>query len=566
MAMLVIDTSGSMGQTGIAAAKQAARTYLALAPADVRVGLITFASAPVVLVPPTTDRNVLLRAVGGLRASGETTLYDALQLAMRQFGTDGSHQLVLLSDGGDSKSRTTLATALTALKASGAQTQVVGFRTSASQNSVLSSIAKAGDGRLVAAAGTAALGQAFGSAAKALEGQVRLSIAVPPGVDGNQPLVVTALLKDEPIVTSIQVLVRGIAPAATTPPTTRQEIVPRSAPAPPAVLASQKSMWAAGSAVFLGLMVVALFLFSPVFVSESRRRLGDIEGYVNSAFAQGRVTATATPSAVSAQVVQFSGRMIKGRAGAARAALLLERADLPLRASEWYVLRTLAVAVLGSIGWVLSQGSFRQELFGLVAGGAFGLLMPALFLRFAAGRRAGRFERQLPDVLTLVASSLTTGFSLPQAIDAIVHDGSEPSAKEFGRALAESRIGADLEDSFDRIAIRMDSRNLEWTTMAIRVQRQVGGSLAETLRTTAHTLRERESLKREVLALSAEGKLSAGILILLPIGMFLYMVLANRDYVSLLWTTLIGMVMLGVSVLGLAIGVFWMGKVVKVEV
>jgi tight adherence protein B len=320
------------------------------------------------------------------------------------------------------------------------------------------------------------------------------------------------------------------------------------------------------AAVFIGLLSISLFLFSSVFVSKGNRRLGTIEGYVNGAGAKRKVKTTASPSAVSAQMLQLSDRLIKDRAGAAHAAVLLERADLPLRANEWYVLRAVAIVVFGAIGWLLVRGSFLGELITLVVGGVLGLIIPALFLRFAAQRRARKFERQLPDVLTLVASSLTTGFSLPQAFDAIVRDASQPSAKEFGRALAETRIGADLEDTLDRIASRMDSRNLEWTTMAIRVQRQVGGSLAETLRTTAFTLRERESLKRQISALSAEGKLSAGILVALPIGMFLYMLKVNYAYVSLLWTTVMGMLMLGGAVVGLVLGVFWMSKVVKVEV
>ena len=395
-----------------------------------------------------------------------------------------------------------------------------------------------------------------------------MSVAVPAGVAGDQPLVVTGLMNGQPLVASTQVRVHegATATGAKTTSVTPQDIVAQTAPAPAGVLASQKSVWAIGAVVFLGLLIVFLFLFSSVFASAGSRRLGAIEGYVGGAFAQRRVTATASPSAVSEQMLQLSDRLIKDRAGTARSALLLERADLPLRANEWYVLRALAVIVFGAAGWLLMHGSPVVGFVGLVMGAASGLLVPALFLRFAAKRRARKFERQLPDVLTLVASSLSTGFSLPQAIDAIVRDASEPSAKEFGRALAEARIGADLEDTLDRIAVRMDSRNLEWTTMAIRVQRQVGGSLAETLRTTAHTLRERESLKREVAALSAEGKLSAGILIALPIGMFLYMVRVNYEYVSLLWTTAMGVAMLVGSVLGLVIGVFWMRKVVQVEV
>jgi tight adherence protein B len=169
-------------------------------------------------------------------------------------------------------------------------------------------------------------------------------------------------------------------------------------------------------------------------------------------------------------------------------------------------------------------------------------------------------------VLTLLASSLATGFSLPQAIDAIVRDAAEPAAKEFSRALAETRIGADLEDSLDRLAFRMDSDNLRWTTMAIRIQRQVGGNLAETLRTTATTLRSRESLQREVSALSAEGRLSAYILIALPVGVFFFMLRANREYVSLLWTNPIGWLMSAGGLVALGVGVVWMKRVVKVEV
>ena len=183
-----------------------------------------------------------------------------------------------------------------------------------------------------------------------------------------------------------------------------------------------------------------------------------------------------------------------------------------------------------------------------------------------AARRARKFEQQLPDVLTLLASSLATGFSLPQAIDAIVRDAAEPSAKEFSRALAETRIGAELEDSLDRLSHRLDSVNLRWTTMAVRIQRQVGGNLAETLRTTATTLRERESLKREVSALSAEGRLSAYILIALPVGLFLFMLKANRDYVSLLWTTPLGWLLSVGGLVALGLGVVWMKSVVKVEV
>jgi tight adherence protein B len=107
---------------------------------------------------------------------------------------------------------------------------------------------------------------------------------------------------------------------------------------------------------------------------------------------------------------------------------------------------------------------------------------------------------------------------------------------------------------------------MRWTTMAIRIQREVGGNLAETLRTTAATIREREMLKRQVKTLSAEGRLSAGILIALPIGVLVMSMLTNYSYVSMLWTTFTGIIMSVGGLIAMAFGVFWMSKVVKIEV
>ncbi len=185
----------------------------------------------------------------------------------------------------------------------------------------------------------------------------------------------------------------------------------------------------------------------------------------------------------------------------------------------------------------------KSLILAILVGLFAGLLFPVLALRYLAHRRAKRFESILPDVMMLVATSLSSGFSLLQALDSVARDAAEPAAKEFSRALAESRIGADISDALEHVADRMQSENMRWAVMAIRIQREVGGNLADTLRTTAATLREREMLKRHVKGLSAEGRLSAYILIALPIGVLLFSLWSNYDYVSLLWTTLPGIVM-----------------------
>jgi tight adherence protein B len=319
-------------------------------------------------------------------------------------------------------------------------------------------------------------------------------------------------------------------------------------------------------AVFLGLLGVGVIAISSTFTTAGNRRLRAMDEYVASGRAKGPTKSVTSPSAISEQILDLSDKLTRERKSTAKTAMLLERADLAFRTNEWYVLRMVAVVVTAATAWLVFHSSVVTGMLSLVGGLLVGFFAPQMFLSFMAKHRARKFETQLPDVLTLLASSLATGFSLAQGIDAVVRDASEPSAKEFSRALAETRIGATLEDTLDHLAKRMGSENLTWTTMAIRIQRQVGGNLAETLRTTATTLREREELKRHVRGLSAEGRLSAYILMGMPFGLFFYMMAVNRPYISLLWSGPIGWAMIGVGSLDMIAGYFWMRSVVNVEV
>jgi tight adherence protein B len=155
---------------------------------------------------------------------------------------------------------------------------------------------------------------------------------------------------------------------------------------------------------------------------------------------------------------------------------------------------------------------------------------------------------------------------MPQAMDAVVREGTQPITGEFNRALVEARLGVPIEDALDGIAERMQSRDFAWVVMAIRIQREVGGNLAELLTTVAGTLRERERLRRQVKVLSAEGRLSAWILGLLPPAFALYLVFAQPGYLEPLVTEPLGLAMVGLGLLLLAVGAIWLRKTVKVEV
>ena len=244
---------------------------------------------------------------------------------------------------------------------------------------------------------------------------------------------------------------------------------------------------------------------------------------------------------------------------------LAERLDLAgseRKPAEWVLLGIGGSALL-AVALTLATGNV---VIGILAGALLGWLSMHVILSIRIGRRRAAFGEQLPDVLQLIAGSLQSGFSLPQAVDAVVREGSQPAASEFSRALVEARLGADLEDALNRVAERMDSTDLRWTVMAIRIQREVGGNLAEVLRTTVGTMRERAYLRRQVSSLSAEGRLSAYVLIALPLligGWFFY---SDPSYMRPLYTTLIGLVMLVGSVVLILVGAFWMRRLIKIEV
>jgi tight adherence protein B len=197
---------------------------------------------------------------------------------------------------------------------------------------------------------------------------------------------------------------------------------------------------------------------------------------------------------------------------------------------------------------------------------ALGIVGPWLYLSIKQSRRLKAFDSGLADTLQLMSGSLSAGLSLAQSLDTIVREGQEPVTSEFKRVIVESRLGVGLEDALDGVALRMESVDFKWVVMAIRIQREVGGNLAELLNTVSATLREREYLRRHVKALSAEGRLSTWILGGLPPVFLLYLTLAKPSYVNPMFTTPVGWVMLSVMAVLLTIGVFWMMKVSKVDV
>ena len=210
----------------------------------------------------------------------------------------------------------------------------------------------------------------------------------------------------------------------------------------------------------------------------------------------------------------------------------------------------------GVLGLLLGSGSLVVGILFLL----LGVVGPWIYLGLRASRRRKAFGSALPDTLQLMSGSLAAGLSLAQSVDTIVREGVEPIASEFKRVLIEARLGVPLEDALEGVAERFASKDFAWVVMAIKIQRQVGGNLAELLNTVAATMREREYMRRQVAALAAEGKLSAWVLGGLPPGFMLYLLVANRAYVMPLFTQPLGWLMLLGAATLLTVGVFWMSR------
>ena len=566
-AMLVIDTSGSMGASGMATVRSATRAYLKEAPADVLIGVVTFANTAGVDLKPTADRAAVQRVVDGLDSRGDTSLYAAVKAATLALPASGDRSIILLSDGADTVSKDRqreLATVNTQLKQRGVRVDVVRFNTDDPDAVVaLRGFAGASGGSVISAKNAEDVGAAFQSAARALRSQAEFTLKPDAPLQGSHTITISGTAGNEPFQATQKVNFGAVSPpAGATPPPAKPG---QAAPPAPRAFTIQPSVipWIAAGTIGLAIMLLAVGVLTPTLQTRREQRLASLEQYVGETKVVSRSEGKHKHAPIAEQLVNFGERAMKDRSSTARTMELINRADLPLRAGEWLVLRAVVLLAAIAIGMVVVGGS---PLLGGAIGALLGAVLPALVLRFLASRRAAAFERLLPQALILVSTSLRSGFGLPQALDSIAKDSAEPVAKEFSRALAETRIGTDIADALERMSNRMGSKSMAMAVMAIRIQREVGGNLAETLETTAKTLRERESLQRQVRGLSAEGRLSAYILIALPIGLFFYMMWVNNEYISLLWTTTLGLTMLIGGIVLLICGIFWMRKVVQIEV
>jgi tight adherence protein B len=238
----------------------------------------------------------------------------------------------------------------------------------------------------------------------------------------------------------------------------------------------------------------------------------------------------------------------------------LYQAALPLTPAEF----VLIVLLAGLIGFGLGSLGFNL-LGGLLLGAGFGFL-PVQWLRFVQNKRRRAFTDQLPDVLALLIGALRSGYGLPQSLQHLVEQMRAPASEEFGRTLQALELGSDLPDALDQMVMRVGSDDLEMMVLAVKVQQEVGGNLAETLEAIAETIRERIRIHREVRSLTAQQRLTGYILAVEPVALVGVLYMSNPNYFDPFFEP--GLIrLLPMAALGMMFTAFVIiGRIVDIEV
>ena len=256
-------------------------------------------------------------------------------------------------------------------------------------------------------------------------------------------------------------------------------------------------------------------------------------------------------------IAKALGRLQHGR----RIELLMQQADWPIRGTEFEAILLLWGGLVGLITFLVT---LKGVLF--IAGALAGILMGLALLGLRIRRRRKKFTNQLGDMLTMVANALRAGFSFMQAFELISREMDAPMAREVQLVVNEVNLGNTLESALDNMQRRVASPDFELVVTAVLIQRQVGGDLASILDTISETIAERVRMRREVMALTAQGRASGWVLAAIPVGLFIILYMMSPNYLSPLLDTEIGQMCIVGALILEVIGFFVIQRIVDINI
>jgi tight adherence protein B len=313
---------------------------------------------------------------------------------------------------------------------------------------------------------------------------------------------------------------------------------------------------------FAALLVAAgLAIATLSWSARNRRRLRDLRSALDlQALSPARPEDAEHTSSLLARSGLAAERALGDATWLHRVADLLDRSDWRLNAGEFAIVSAVVAAVGFVVGYLVA-GIVLAIVVAATAG-----ITPYFLVQRSVTKRREAFEDQFPGVLDVIAASLESGASVGRALELVVDEADEPTASEFGRVLAATRVGVALPEALAQLSARLGSRDVDWTVQAITVQQRTGGKLAEILRIVARTMRSRAEVVREVRALTVEGRLSGLILGALPFLVALVMLIVSPGYLKPLFHETVGLAMVAVAGALMLVGFAWIRRIVRVEV
>jgi tight adherence protein B len=561
--VLVIDTSGSMLGAPMDAAKAAANSFIDQKRPEDTIAIVSFADTAVIQTGFTANVDVLHQKINALVADGETAFNDGVILGMSLFDGAAENQLnnmIVLSDGEDTISTATAEEAIAAVEAGDARVFGVALESPDFNPDAVAAVAAAGGGLFLSTPDPTQLSGLYSQIGREISNTLVARFVSPVAAPGEAEFAVSY---PGGLTSTVSFPVSGYATTTTVAPTTTTVPVPITGSvvesSSPLSITNLALIAAAGIGLTAFLFIVILFgrddeqgggRFAKRLQAYGRRsRTGEAE---KKPFLQ-RLPVLNRFSQAAEEEVRRRG-LLSGVNAA------LEQANIPMSPGE----AILAMFGLSAVGGVF-LAIFSSPLAGLITFGVL-LLFFVMLMRYAGNRERKKFEKQLPDTLTLLSTSLRAGYSLLQAIEAVASEAPDPTAREFSRAVVEARLGRSVPEALDGIVMRTSSKDFEWATMAIEIQREVGGNLAEVLQTVADTMMARNRLKGEIKALTAEGRISAIVLGSLPFALAGFLWFNNREYLQPLLDATLGRIAIVAGLVLMAGGIFWLRKIVNIEV
>ena len=239
----------------------------------------------------------------------------------------------------------------------------------------------------------------------------------------------------------------------------------------------------------------------------------------------------------------------------------LRQAGVPLLGAEFIIIALILSGVVFVAVFMMTL-DYRIG----IAGAAIVPIILWLLILILIDKRRNAFTEQLGDCLTTVANALRAGYSFQQAMDVVAKEMEPPISEEFAKVSSDVSMGINLEEALEQMALRVASADFDLVVTAVLIQREVGGNLAQVLDSISDTIIERIRMKREINALTAQGRMSAVVLLILPFALGAFMYFANHDQFMILFDEPLGQMALGVAFVMEILGVLVIRKIVDIEV